>query len=82
MTGKQRKGAGQTATALVKKDGQETQRSHDETISLASATSKTATTRLERRRRNDGNVAKAVNTVHTNYKIAIRPISQITPKFS
>ena len=29
-----------------------------------------------------GGVAQAVNTVHRNYRIAIRQISQITPKFS
>ena len=29
-----------------------------------------------------GGVAQAVNTVHQNYRIAIRQISQITPKFS
>ena len=29
-----------------------------------------------------GGVAQAVNTVHSNYKFAIRQISQITLKFS
>ena len=29
-----------------------------------------------------GGVAQAVNTIHRNYRIAIRQISQITPKFS
>ena len=29
-----------------------------------------------------GGVAQAVNTVHRNYRIAIRQNSQITPKFS
>ena len=31
---------------------------------------------------NAGNVASAVDTVHKNYRFAIRQISQITPKFS
>ena len=71
-----------TTVAQVIKDGQEAQGSHGEAISLASATPRQPRARLEASRRIAGNVARAVNTIHQNYRIAIRQNSQITLKFS
>ena len=70
-----------TTAAQVIKDGQEAQGSHDEAISLASAMPRRPRARLEASRRIAGNVAKAMNTVHQNYRIAIHFKIQITPKF-
>ena len=70
-----------TTAAQVIKDGQEAQGSHGEAISLASAMPRRPRARLEASRRIAGNVARAVNTVHQNYRIAIQFKIQITPKF-
>ena len=70
-----------TTAAQVIKDGQEAQGSHDEAISLASTMLRWPRVRLEASRRIAGNVARAVNTVHQNYRIAICFKIQITPKF-
>ena len=48
----------------------------------ASATPKTATTTPGSKPKIAGHVASAVDTVHPNYRIAIRQNSQITLKFS
>ena len=80
--GKTEEETAKTTAAQVIKDGQEAQGSHDEAISLASTMLRWPRVRLEASRRIAGNVARAVNTVHRNYRIAIRQISQITPKFS
>ena len=71
-TGKQRRKKARTTVAQVIKDGQEAQGSHDGAISLASAMPRWPRARLEASRRIIGNVARAVNTVHENYRIAIQ----------
>ena len=70
-----------TTAAQVIKDGQEAQGSHGGAISLASAMPRWPRARLEASRRIAGNVARPVNTVHRNYRIAIQFKIQITPKF-
>ena len=70
-----------TTAAQVIKDGQEAQGSHGEAISLASAMPRRPRPRLEASRRITGNVARAVNTVHQNYKTAIQFETQVTTKF-
>ena len=79
--GKTEEETAKTTAAQVIKDGQEAQGSHGEAISLASATPRRRRVRLEAIRRIAGNVARAVNTVHRNYRIAIQFKIQITPKF-
>ena len=79
--GKTEEETAKTTTAQVIKDGQEAQGSHGGAISLASATPRQPRMRLEASRRIVGNVARAANTVHQNYRIAIQFKIQITPKF-
>ena len=67
--------------ALAIKAGQEAKRSHAGAIPVPARHQRRPRRAPGSRKKVTGGVASAASTVHLNYRIAIRPNFEITPKF-
>ena len=80
-SGKQSKRAGANGDGQCQIERLRSARKLRSGLHRASAMPKTATTAPGSKPKVAGGVARAVNTVHRNYRIAIHFETQITPKF-